>query len=300
MKIKKILKLILINIVVCITLLGILEFFCIYKEYKKIAKEGYKFSSHLNYLSNAYSNIDYINTNEIRPISYPTEFSNKSPLAIMGCSFAYGLWLNNNETLAAQLANKTHRVVYNLGIIGASPREMLYILRNEKLRYKLFDNRTDFEYIIYPYISDHLSRLHKQIKIFSQSPCFKKRGNSLEFYEPNTYLMRSKLYQEIIKIKHGKINGKESFALMCLYLKEINSEIKKYFPKAKFVVFIYEDHRNEDWSLLEKEGIKVINFTQLTNIYLYSSQYTISPNDGHPNAFAWETAVTVIEKELSL
>lgn len=297
---KKFLKIILINIILCIIFLGILEVCCIYKEYIRLGATEYKFTSHLKNIFNGYTSFNYVNENEIRPVSYPKHLSNKAPLITMGCSFAYGLWLDDNETLASQLANKTHRVVYNLGITGASPREMLYILRNNELRCKLLENKNDFEYIIYPYISDHLFRLYNQLRLFSPSPSFKQKGDSLEFYQPKTYLIRSELYQEIIKTKYRKIKGKKSFDLLCLYLREINREIKKHFPKAQFVVFVYEDPRNEDWSVLEKEGITVINYTQLTGNYL-STQEFVHENDGkHPNAKAWEEIAPILIEKLNL
>ena len=148
MDIKKNTKIILINIFLSIAFLLMLEAFCVYKEYKTVESSDYKLGTHLKYLFKSYKNFSYINTSEIRPISYPEHIDGKSPLAIMGCSFAYGLGLSKNETLADQLAKKTNRIVYNLGVTGSSPREMLYILRNDKLRNELFGNRNDFEYII--------------------------------------------------------------------------------------------------------------------------------------------------------
>lgn len=297
---KKFFKITLVNFLIIFLLLLVAECYCIYKEYKTCASSTYTFNFHLECLFKSYKNFNYINTSNMRGPSYPQNQSSKPPLAIMGCSFAYGLGLKEDDTLAAQLSSSTNRIVYNLGVIGSSPREMLYILRNDSLRNELFGNRTDFEYIIYPYISHHLFRLYNQIKLFSLSPTFRKVGNSLEFYEVNKILLNSQLYQEIVTALYGKIDKNETFDLLCLYFQEINKEINKHFPNAKFVILVYENHPKNDFSVIDNEKIKVIDFKKLTGINLYDDKYKISKEDSHPNAKAWEVIVPALVKELDL
>lgn len=299
-KIKQSFKIIFTNFIVILLLVFIAEFYCIYKEYKTCASPTYTFNFHLECLLKSYKNFNYINTSKMRGPSYPQNQSSKPPLAIMGCSFAYGLGLKDNETFAAQLSTKTDRIVYNLGVIGSSPREILYILRNDKLRKELFGNRTDFEYIIYPYISHHLFRLYNQIKLFSLSPTYRKVGNSLEFYEVNKILLNSQLYQEVVTALYGKIDKNETFDLLCLYFQEINKEINKHFPNTKFVVLVYENYPKNDFSMLNNKGIKVIDFPKLTGINLHDDKYKISKEDSHPSAKAWEDIIPTLVKELNL
>ena len=299
-KVKQSFKIIFANLITILLLIFVAEFYCIYKEYKTCASPTYTFNFHLDCLLKSYKNFNYINTSIMRGPSFPQNKSEKAPLAIMGCSFAYGLGLKEDETLAAQLSSSTDRIVYNLGVIGGSPREMLYILRNDKLRQELFGDRTDFEYIIYPYIAHHLFRLYNQIKLFSLSPTFRKVGNSLEFYEVNKILLNSQLYQEIVTAMYGKINKNETFDLLCLYFEEINKEINKHFPNAKFVVLVYENYPNNDFSKINNKEIKVIDFQTLTGINLCDDKYKISKEDSHPNAKAWEVIVPTLVKELNL
>ena len=218
----------------------------------------------------------------------------------MGCSYAYGLWLDDTETLASTISEKTDRSVYNLGVIGTSPREMLYILRDKKLRNNQLNNQKDFKYIIYPYISHHLFRLYIDTKSYTCSPYYKQTKDGLEFYRKNPQICNLYTYKKLLELKYSQINNKESFKLFCLYMKEINKEIKENFNNTKFVILVYEDYIGQNWQLLEKEGVIIIKVKDLIKTEIIQPQYTISETDIHPNAKAWETIVPELIKELNL
>ena len=297
---KKFFKTLFINLIIFVFLLGLIELFCIFNTFQEIKQNGYTFSKHLKNTIESYKNDKYINIKDIRPISIPRTKVNKQPLAVMGCSYAYGLHLRNEETLSAKLSELTNRTVINLGINGASPREILYIFSNENIFKQLFKNELDIEYVFYPYISHHRFRLYNQTVTFSSSPCFRKVNNKLEFYEQNKLIRSSQLYKKFMELKYYTIKRKESLDLMFLYLKEINKEMKKRLPNATFVLLLYEDYLNEDWSELEKDGIIVINIEKLANIHTKDPQYTQSETDPHPNAKAWEIITPALVKELNL
>lgn len=87
---------------------------------------------------------------EIRNPAYTK--SNKKPVLITGCSFAYGLFLDEKDCFHSILSKATGRTVYNIAVPSGSPRELLFLLKNyekddkaaiippvkQKIRYSLF------------------------------------------------------------------------------------------------------------------------------------------------------------------
>ena len=297
---KKFLKIIFINLFLCTILLCIAEFACIFFNYIQHDHTEYTFSSHLKNIWSSYFDTDYYKNYEYRKPSEPTNKEEKLPIAVMGCSFTYGMGLEEHETISAQLAKVTGRKVYNAGIVASSPRDILYILRTDKHRIELLGKENNLEYIIYPYIAHHLFRLYNETRILSPSPKFKKKENSLEYYKTKSVLFKTQLYKKTIEVRYHIINGKESFELMKLYLTEINKEIKKNYPNAQFVVLVYDENGTEDWDFFEKHGIqivKVINLTKSKN--LLENEYRL-PDNKHPNAKAWEEIVPLLSEKLNL
>ncbi len=295
---KKFFKILSINIFLILVIILLAEITCICLTYKIQNWENFNFGNHIEKIINSYINHKYFEEYDFRPVSYGKIF--KKPIIIVGCSYAYGLGLNENETISSLISNKTNRTVYNLGVKATSTREILYILRNNDLRNKLLDNQNNFEYVIYPYISNHRYRLYTDIKPYTYSPYFKETENGLEYYEKNKLIANSYIYKKFLDWKYSEINNKEAFRLMCVYLKEINKEIKKHYPDTKFVVLIYEDYLNENWNILDKEGIIIVKVKDIAKIDVKSPEYTLSPNDFHPNAKAWQVIVPKLIEELKL
>ena len=295
---KKFFKIFFINIIFIFAIILSAEIICICITFKIQNWENFKFKEHITRIIKSYTNHKYFEEYDFRPVAIGK--NNKKPIVIVGCSYAYGLRLDENETISAVLSDKTDRTVYNLGGIATSVREILYIFRNDNLRNKLLNNQDNFEYVIYPYISNHRYRLYTDIKPYTYSPYFKETKNGLEYYEKNKLIANSYIYKKFLDWKYSEIYYTEAFRLMCVYLKEINKEIKKHYPNTKFVVLVYEDYLNEKWNILEKEGIIIVKVKDIANIDVKSPEYTISPKDFHPNAKAWQVIVPKLVEELNL
>ena len=296
---KKFSKIFIFNIFIATLIILLAEVTCIYITYKRDWAQKFTFLNHLSYIKEAYVNPIPFNLRFIREPSI-VKNSEELPLALMGCSFAYGLYLEEDKTPSAILSKLTGRTVYNLGIPAGSPREMLYILRNDEYRTKLFGNRTDFEYIIYPYITHHKYRLYQNTLQYVVTPSYKVKNEELVYSPQNKVLAISYLYRKFLELRYSKINQVSAFKLHSLYMKEINKEIKKYFPQTKFVILIYEDHLNEDRSNLEKEGITIIKATDILDTNINKLEYKISAENRHPNEKAWELLIPSLIKKLNL
>ena len=304
---KKYLKIFIVNFFIILFILITVEFILVYALFKEQNWERTPFKYHLANQVKAYFSNKYFDINkEIRKASYPENPSGKPPVAIMGCSYAYGLKLNDEETFAAQLSQYTGRTVYNLGIVGTSPREILYILENDELRSTLI--KEEPEYIIYPYISHHLKRLYTDIRFYANSPYYRLTDGKLQYYNKNKFITSSMIYRKILEYKQRKMSDDEAFALFCIYMKQISEEVKRHYKNTKFVILIYEDadgnsgnvlNENHNWQPLIQDGIIVLNASKITNVGLHNPEYKIQ-NDKHPNALAWSLVVPAISNELGL
>ena len=89
------------------------------------------------------------------------EYTDKTPIVLLGCSFAYGHILPDNEILSARLVEKAKRTVYNLGYPGWGVQNIIYLLQNNELfkNPKKLSKGEGTQYFIYWYINDHLRRM---------------------------------------------------------------------------------------------------------------------------------------------
>ena len=299
---KKYLKILLINIIIIVLIVLSIEFILIYSTFKAQNWGNASFKLHALRQFQSYFTYEYFDINkDFRSSSYTKISENKAPIAVMGCSFVYGYKLEDDETFSAQLSKYTERPVYNLGVIGTSPRDILYILENDNLRNSLIKEAP--EYIIYPYISHHLARLYTDIRFYKPCPYYRYKDGKLEYYRKNSLIINSQIYRKILELKYKKVSDDEAFSLFCIYMKQINEEIKKHYPNAKFVILVYEDNvpdTHHNWDLLKDYGITVLNASEITGEDIYTTPYFVAQNDTHPNAKAWAAIVPALSKELNL
>lgn len=319
---KHLFKVIFVNIIFIIFLLFTAELIAMVFNYnlEKIDKEThYKLDKEVNngYNRNKkYSFKEYIINQKLKfqPVkNYIFDYgfrkpalvnkSDKGGILLLGCSFTYGQFLEDKETFHRILSKQTNRSVYNLGIAGGSPREILYMLRNSDDLEKLIQNK-NIEYVIYTYINDQERRLYTSIRDIV--PSFKEVHNKkgLEYSPAQQLLSTSYLYRNCTNLYYKYfVNEKESFDLFCLYMKEINKEIKKLFGQdTKFIIFIYPDYNPKnikEWEKLNEDNMLILNITPKLDFTEKIYPYKI-PNDDHPNAKAWQVIVPMLVKELNL
>lgn len=300
------------NLISIIFLIILTEFCCFYFEYSIIYREyNYKpneikkrFYDLTNYLKHFYLD------NKIHPDN--TQFRNPAGLqylnskgsfsvVLFGCSFTNGFGLKESEALHSILSKQIKQPVFNLGLGAGSPREMLYILRNNQLLNVLIKNNNQIKYIIYTYISDHNRRLYMDINL--SAPHFRSVNNmSSLVYQKNYFYYHTFIYKCFKKIQFRYTSPKLVNELLFLYFKEIDKEIKNRFKSANFIIIVYDDSDNINWEEYERniDGIKIIKINDILNINLGDLEYKLSETDSHPNAKAWEVVVPAIVKELNL
>ena len=240
---------------------------------------------------------------------------NYPPIILFGGSFAWGARLHEYQTFHYLLSELTKRPVYNRAISGWGTQHMLYQLKQEDF----YSSLPAPKYVIYLYISDHISRLYKYNFIFNSG-----RKYSYNYLKYNNFF--GKLYEEkrIQIIPFSRIynhyilrflaqiqerNTQKSFDLLEKHLIECKKEIDKHWGEnnTQFIVLDYEGQgfnvfpevlNNKNIQKLKNEdNIIVIKTSDLTDIKL-DENYILDKNDSHPNAKAWELITPLFAEKL--
>ncbi len=305
------LKIITINFLICIILFFILDFIVYTRFYNN--KQDIPWSQKLLYYTQIFDNTKledkYIYSSLFRPTINP--FSDKKPIAIFGCSYAYGSGLDNNQTFSYLLGKITGRPVYNRALGGMGLQFAYYQLSNKKF-YKIVPKP---EYIIYVYIQSHIPRMHTGGSFYYNrliSYKIKKQSDGNNYLVrdyPNELLSRSYLafYLRTRIIKKIKYHpDAKTLELLQTYFMNIRKQAEKNWGKdIKFVILLYEDEKNlitisKVLENLEKKGFIIINANDVSGTNLKTIDYQISESDSHPNEKAWKKLTPLLVKKLGL
>lgn len=231
---------------------------------------------------------------------------------IFGRSFAYGVWLRETETFSFKLQLFTNNIVINRAFSGWGIQHMLFQLRKNDFSHSFsyLNNKIsndDIKIVIYVFIDDHVRRLYVPCSFFDDKFIFYKLNKSSELFEKNnlnylywySYISRS-LYRNYIdkKIINYDIDV-QNFVLT--HFLESNSLIKKNFPNAKFVIFVYDgdDKIKKIEKGLKNQDIEIIYLSELTPIDLKKQEYIVDFFN-HPNSNVWDIIVPLLAKKLNL
>lgn len=330
---KKILYIIFLNVFICISILVLIDFILAKKEYnifiKNITKNYTKKENlesvlpKFNYSLKFKSFRKYYNENYETFMQFPRKIIHndnehkKKSILILGCSYAEGIYLPDNEKLANKLSKATSRNVYNLAIAGMGLATALWELREPKT-YKIFGS-DDIEYVIYVIIPYHIPRMwHNKYGAFT-SPIYisyKQKNKTLVEEKLNFFLRqicRLKFLREHIAIEEGKkYNDTNTFDLLKDYLINIKDETKKHYPNSKFILVkhpsskdvyindkeIVRIYNTERWKELEDEGFIIYDVQKNIKEDLSEDKYMLP--DKHPTAESWDIFVKNFIEDLNL
>ncbi len=317
---KKIFKIIFVNIIILLLILVCFEFvlykidnagdpfFQLVKDLNALKyKEMYDEIINAKYYEQDKKGISYKNFR--RPLIYNE--SGLKPIILFGCSFAWGCQLNESQTFHYKLSKLMKRSVYNRALCAWGTQHMLYQLKQNDF----YNEFPEPEYIIYLYISTHIERIYKY-------PFINKWGsrsgyNYLRYIDTKyglkeekrcQFVPYSKIYNEIILPKLMEAEArKNGFKLLEKHLIEAKKEVDKHWKNVKFVILDYEadnyfnNYREvlnkENVEKLKKEGFIVIKTSELTDVKL-GDNFVISGADKHPNEAAWDLITPLFVKKL--
>lgn len=250
----------------------------------------------------------------------PVQTDDDQCIVLLGCSFTFGLGLNDDETMAYSLGALTNKHVVNLGVSGYGPHQILAALE--------FDVFPDYaectpSVFIYQAIPDHIRRVAGLAEYDRHGPRYRftDRGN-LEFTGQFsdfadgrdskadniwTYLFgKSFAYQEYALNREWI--GDSEIDLYLTVVRQLKKRLQQRFPGSKFVI-IYWDDSNKSYAKKLKQELPLvadtyIGVTEILPHIRETREIYYLPNDPHPNALANKTIAeyiaTVIRSSQSL
>jgi hypothetical protein len=237
-------------------------------------------------------------------------------VAFVGCSYTFGYWVNDNETLPSHFAaladadgRRVH--VYNYGCNGWCPSN-LYVLT--KLPYFTEGIKEKNGVLVFVLIGDHINRILNAPFLIHHGleyPYFRitKEGSlkrissltELALFRPKTafnYINDSDLH---IKPIVG-VNPDLSENLIKKLFEESYTELKRSFPSIRFVILIYPNEISKMGpflsSNLSDKGILILNYNSLFNKKGVTEGLSV-PVDGHPSSLAYKIIATQLYEDMN-
>ncbi len=234
------------------------------------------------------------------------EYKNK-PIVIFGCSYAYGHFLDKEQTLSYKMSHQAKVPVYNRAYSGWGIQHMLYQVKRELF----YEKVPEPQYAIYVFIPDHINRLYFNFFVLFDTLLEKfnlrykeKDGKLYEVTHNNKLLNQfqrlylvNKINQHII-IKTQKTEKHYNFALK--HFIESKEEMQKHWKNTKYVVLFYTTRPN-DYILknkLKENDFIVLDAEEITNTNLWDDKYM--RKDIHPTEDAWNIIVPKLIENLGI
>lgn len=264
-----------------------------------------------------YNAVYTINNDGMRVTPSSNEKSDKCVM-FFGCSFVFGIGLNDNETLPDLLGVKAQGKykIYNFGFAGYGPHQMLY-----EVEKGFADNvikGCNETTAIYTGIDDHILRVAGRKNWEAQDPEYSQVDNEVVYqgsFTDNKKSLYSKIEplfkeSEIYKYLNNYIDQQKSNLsedekekyenLYIAILKKSKNLLRKKYNTKNFIVIFWNDDKNS----------KVIKKLK-NNSFEYYLQSDILPNynnnwqrykingDVHPNKLANEKIANFLAKRLN-
>lgn len=240
------------------------------------------------------------------------EYKNQNPITVFGCSFAFGQYLNYDQTFSYKLAHKLKRPVHNRAISGGSFQHMYMQTVNNSF----YEDIPESDTVIYVMIGDHYRRVllnYFDILDYHRQPHYTKIGKMLIEDNYNNKLLSfiNSLYT-VKALNHLYANWRVSNEIFknkitddaVFYFTESRDNLKKHWNKDfKYIIILYED-----WDIAYKEllieklkqnGFIVFSTKELTEENLKDEKYEMQENH-HPTEAAWDLLTPKIIEKLGL
>ena len=247
-----------------------------------------------------------------RRVTWHDRSRNRFHLLTLGCSFAFGEGVEDDETLASRLAriSKDFRA-YNLALNAYGPNDLM--LRAETADY--WDEIAPSGGLaIYVYFWGHVDRVVGKMRDFGWQqgkPHYAltdgklRRVGILADAHPLLSLAHGFIAQtEIVRffhIEYPTLLSADKLDLTAAILQGIKDKYLERFPEGKFVVLLYPTIFAEGTRairpFLDRYQISYLDYTRLP-LSRYSNEPVYHRLDGHPNANSYRIIAAQIAKDL--
>lgn len=236
-----------------------------------------------------------------------TEFK-ADPILIFGCSFAYGMNLEDNQTFSTKLSKLTKRPVYNYAICGKSFQQMFFITESEEFYKKVPPCST----VIYVMIEDHFKRLLGDPFFLCENNIevnYKYKNKKLvvdNFDNPFVAFYKIDYTIRAIRRMLGKLyvnneanNEQMTDEALAYFIKTRENLNKHWKNNPRIILFAYLPY-NLSYNLidkLKKENFEVITTQDLTEENLENTENYMQEN-WHPTEAAWDLLTPLFIKKM--
>jgi hypothetical protein len=210
---------------------------------------------------------------------------------MVGCSYTFGLCVDDDETMPWQLAMlMPDRAVYNYGVAGYGPQHTLEIFK-QNIEKQVPQKKA---VAVYSYISGHMNRAVGTPKLvrwyagpfpwyeISEETGRPVRRGTFNDRDPKTEESGSKLVQAVRDRRSEKLT-KEDARLTALLLDEARMVFEKKFQSEGFYFVVYPSHQNkhtnEVMKILKERGARILDYRRLID---KKSHKWFIRDDGHP------------------
>jgi hypothetical protein len=237
-------------------------------------------------------------------------------LAFLGCSYTFGEGVEDAETFPSRVASLLPRYrVYNFGILGSSPSEMLeHQLRGRGFR----RNKAIVEpsgYVFFTFIDDHVARVQGTMRYLGRTTYERQRPSfgivdGRVVYEGNftsahpywtwiaTHLFRSELLQ-FLRVDFPPAND-GTMQLIAKIVAALQKQAKQNFNALKTYVIIYPGQNKYATRLtpyLDREGVPYLDYSSIDVWRILGEKATI-PGTGHPSREAYHLLAELLVRDL--
>jgi hypothetical protein len=246
-------------------------------------------------------------------------------LIISGCSFTFGSGVKDEESIAYLLDElQSEYRTYNLGSMGGSPAEQLFLLQNFNLHPVIENTEGIYIYNLYHAQFERISIFWNYLYWASKGTpyyAWKKESHQLTFKSFLNELISFKLinFLKLIKLDYpflrimanvDLLKSEDMIPLMIDYLKAIKFEYLRQYPKGRFILTrpifetwvpsVLKGKEKDFLNLLKTNNIEVWDFNTKAAFLLNQLPYEewIIKNDGHPNGLQYKVQADFILKKL--
>lgn len=289
------LKLLFINIL----LLAIVFLFADYSVFSAY-KEKYGFdATYFQNMTKKISISDEYDKASIQDFSYRSalneEKNSEKSIVFTGCSFVYGVGLEENQTLPYKVAQLINVPIYNLGFVSRAINTTY-----SAVKLGIFDEKVKIppKTVSYNYADFHLLRIvmpnvffegNEYLYNLKGETLVKKRPPFIVSRFPLLCVVREQLHNYLIQNSKNYRNYVKK--LLKAYFVETKKLLNSKYGDFKFIIMVYQNSPifEEIASEMEKEGFVIIRVFDDFGIDTNNDEYVLP--DGHPNEKAWDEIV---------
>lgn len=239
-------------------------------------------------------------------------------LVFFGCSYAFGVGCNDEETLPNQVALLARdRRVYNLAYGGYGPHQMLAMMEDPGCLAFVGESKNTMG--IYVFIRRHVTRVVPCVPLIQRpwiriAPCYRLDSSGqpsrLGLF-PNAIPWRVAFYdllgydqvREFLDINYPLTESAEDIALTAKVVRAAAERFAELLPGADFKVLLYPSLHDSPASarecaeVMEREGLKIID---MADMFADDPEPHMIPGDGHPTPATHKAVAEALVRTLNL